>query len=75
MPSATVAISQASEPRRRNGRTAIASTTRPYAAQSTKASAIAGRIGQPSVCANAYASTAPSIIELPWAKLTVPETA
>ena len=75
MPSATVAISQASEPRRTNGRTATNSTTRPYSAHSASARQTARAKGQPSVCAKAKVSTAPSIIELPWAKLTVPETA
>src|SRR5205085_5228739 len=75
MPSATVAISQALEPRRANGLTARASTSSPYNAQSASASAAAGRKGQPYVTANVYVNTAPSIIELPCAKLTVFETA
>jgi hypothetical protein len=35
----------------------------------------AGTKGQPKVTANVYANTAPSIIELPCAKLTVLDTA
>jgi hypothetical protein len=75
MPSATVAISHASEPRLAKGRTARNSTTRPYNAHRLSASRIATGIGHPSVFANANVSTAPSIIELPCAKFTVPETA
>ena len=75
MPSATVAISHASEPRRTNGRTATNSTSSPYSAHSSSARATASGYGQPRVRAKAKVSTAPSIIELPWAKLTVPETA
>jgi hypothetical protein len=52
MPSATVAISHAFEPRLANGRTARNSTARPYSAHSASASTMASGIGQPSVCAN-----------------------
>ena len=52
MPSATVAISQAFEPRRANGRTATSSTTTPYSAHSASARSTAGTSGQPSVTAN-----------------------
>src|SRR5688572_32175994 len=75
MPSATVAISQALEPRRANGRTATSTTTTPYSAHSASASSAAGMNGQPSVTAKVYANTAPSIIELPCAKFTVLDTA
>src|SRR5690606_9973036 len=74
MPSATVDISQALEPRDANGRTARNSTSSPYNAQHSSASTMAGARPQPSVCANVKHSTAPNIIELPWAKFTVPDT-
>lgn len=75
MPKATVDMSQAFEPRLANGRTASRSTTRPYNAHKASASGKAASSGQPSVCAKVKVSTAPSIMELPWAKLTVPDTA
>eukprot|EP01022_Parablepharisma_sp_SALTPOND_P030357 TRINITY_DN760_c2_g2_i2.p2 TRINITY_DN760_c2_g2~~TRINITY_DN760_c2_g2_i2.p2 ORF type:complete len:1280 (+),score=504.50 TRINITY_DN760_c2_g2_i2:6407-10246(+) len=75
MPSATVDISQALEPWRANGRTASTSTSTPQSAQAASASSTASHIGQPSVWAKVKHRTAPSIMELPCAKLTVPETA
>lgn len=75
MPSATVAISQLSDPRLAKGRTAANSTASPYTPHSASASTMASGIGQPSVCANQNVKTAPNIIALPCAKLTVPETA
>jgi len=75
MPSATVAISQAFEPRTTKGRTATRSTTTPQSAQRASARITARPMGQPSVTPKVNASTAPSIIVLPWAKFTVLETA
>ena len=47
IPSATVAISQAFEPRLANGRTASSSTIRPYTAQRSSDIAAASTNGQP----------------------------
>ena len=47
MPNATVAISQAFEPLRAKGRTAMRSTSTPYSAHSSKAVSSAGSNGQP----------------------------
>ena len=75
MPSATVAISQAFEPRRTNGRTAMRSTMTPHA-RSPRAHRMTARpSGQCRVTQKVKQSTAPSIIALPWAKFTVLETA
>ena len=74
IPPATVAISQALEPRDANGRTSVRSTSRPKAAHSSRAAAKAAGIGQPSRTANIQPSTAPSMTELPCEKLTVLET-
>ncbi len=51
MPPATVAISQAFEPRSTNGRTSVRSITRPNSAQSRSDIAMASGSGQPSVTA------------------------
>ncbi len=51
MPPATVAISQAFEPRSANGRTSARSTTSPNSAQIVNDSATASGSGQPSVTA------------------------
>ena len=75
MPIATVAISQASEPRRTNGRTPTRSTATPHAVQRASEARMAAHIGQLQVTAKLNVSTAPSIIALPWAKLTVRDTA
>src|SRR6202035_4239924 len=75
IPSATVAISQEFVPRATNGRTAIRSTTRPQTAQANNATGIAATIGQCIPTTRAWHSTAPSMTDEPWAKLTVPETA
>jgi hypothetical protein len=75
MPSATVDISQDSERRRTNGRTAMNSTKTLHAAHSSSASGIAIASGQPSVTQKAKHRTAPSIMVLPCAKFTVLETA
>ncbi len=74
MPSATVAISQASELRRTKGRTAMRSTATPQAAQPARASTIAIGTGQPNVTQKVKHSTAPSIMVEPCAKLTVLDT-
>ncbi len=47
MPTAMVAISQAFEPARTNGRTAVRSISMPHSAHSTRAATIASAIGQP----------------------------
>ena len=75
MPSATVAISQASEPRLHEGphRDELDHQPVERAQQQRQQRRPADRPAH--VCAKAKVSTAPSIIELPWAKLTVPETA
>jgi hypothetical protein len=52
IPSATVAISHAFEPRSTNGRTAIHSTMTPYTPHSASAIKAALQNGQPSVTAN-----------------------
>ena len=51
MPSATVAISQAFEPRRTKGRTAKRSMAMPATAHSSSDAAMAAAIGQPCVTA------------------------
>src|ERR1700751_5385927 len=75
IPSATVAISQELEPRSPKGRTARRSTRRPHAAHPRRASGTAAGSGQPNVTQAVKHRTAPSIIVLPWAKLTVLDTA
>ena len=72
---ATVAISQVSEPRLAKGRTPTRSTRTPHSAHSANAATTAIHMGQPMVTAKLKVSTAPSIMALPWAKLTVLETA
>ena len=52
MPAATVAISQALEPARTNGRTATRSISMPHSAHSASAATMASAIGQPSVTEN-----------------------
>jgi hypothetical protein len=75
IPRATVAISHESDPRETKGRTAMRSTSTPQAAHRTRARSTAIHIGHPRVTPNVNARTAPSIMVLPWAKLTVLETA
>ena len=75
MPSATVDISQDSERRFTNGRTATISTSTLQAAQRRSDAQIASGSGQPSVTQNVKHRTAPSIMVLPCAKFTVLDTA
>ena len=75
MPSATVAISQALEPRLHEGPHREELDHQPVERAQRKRQHHGQSNGQPSVCAKVKVSTAPSIIELPCAKLTVPETA
>ena len=75
MPNATVAISQELEPRSTKGRTAKRSTRMPHTAHPTRAIGTAADSGQPNVTQTVEHNTAPSIIMLPWAKLTVLDTA
>jgi hypothetical protein len=75
MPSATVAINQAFEPRCTKGRTAIRSTIAPQTAQSPSAAITASVRGQWKVTQKVKHRTAPSIMALPCAKFTVFDTA
>ncbi len=75
MPSATVDMSHAFEPARTNGRTAMRSIATPHTAHSASAISTDGSIGHPSLTLKVKHSTAPSIIEVPCAKLTVLDTA
>ncbi len=75
MPSATVAINQAFEPRWTKGRTAMRSTIAPQTAQSASAAITASVRGHWRVTQNVKHRTAPSIMALPCAKFTVFDTA
>src|SRR6266513_3899489 len=74
MPMATVDISQAFDPARTNGRTTNRSTRTPQSAQSASDAAMPGTSPHCSCCEKTKTSTAPSITDVPWEKLTVEET-
>ena len=74
IPNATVAISQELEPRSTKGRTAKRSTRMPHAAHPRRAIGTAADSGQPNLTQTVKHDTAPSIIVLPWARLTVLDT-
>ncbi len=71
MPTASVLITHAIDPRSTNGRTARRSSARPKMPSTRIAAIIAIGVGQPKSTTSMSAVTAPSIIADPWAKLSV----
>lgn len=71
MPTASVLITHAMEPRFTNGRTASRSNPSPNPPSMTTAAIAASSVGQPRSTTSINVITAPSITAEPWAKLSV----
>ena len=71
MPTASVLMTHAIEPRSTNGRTASRSSSRPKMPSSRIANSMASGVGQPKSTIRIRAVTAPSIMADPCAKLSV----